>query len=110
MFKAWSDYCEQFMRTPDFLNMMKQSLSASLEARKQLNDFLARTQHELQGASRQDADQIMASIQRMEERLADGMEDMTSRLQRLEGRLEKLESSNGASGSKKNKQGRKKND
>ena len=33
MLSAWSDYCDQFMRSPEFLNMMKQSLSASVQAR-----------------------------------------------------------------------------
>jgi hypothetical protein len=102
MFKAWSDYCDQFMRSQEFLEMMQQSLSASVTARKQLNEFLGQVQHEMQSVSRQDVDQIMLALRHMERRMVDGMERLSEQLDALDRRLEKLErKSNG------NKRGKK---
>jgi hypothetical protein len=94
------------MRSADFVNIMKQSLSASIEARKQLNEFLSQAQHEFQSASRQDVDQLMASIQRMEQRMADHMEQLHGQLSELQSRMDQLEGNSGEdhntkSGSKK---------
>lgn len=88
---AYSQFFESYFRSPDFLEMMRQSLSASVQARKQLNDFLGQAQHELQGTSRQDIDQLMRTMRHVEhrvvnsiERLADQVEDVAARLRRLE--------------------------
>jgi hypothetical protein len=91
LFKAWSDYCDQFMRSQEFLGMMQQSLAASIQARKQLNDFLGQVQHEFQGASRHDVDQIMLSMRHMERRFVDAMERLSEQLDRLGERLERME-------------------
>jgi transposase len=91
MFRAWSDYCEQFMRSEEFLKMMKQSLSASIEARKQLNEFMGRAHHEFQGVSRQDVDQMMLSMRHMERRVVDALERLDDRLEALDQRIEALE-------------------
>jgi hypothetical protein len=91
MFKSWSDYCDQFMRSAEFMEMMKQSLAASIAARRQLNEFLGNAQHELQGASRQDVDQIMLSLRHMERRMVDGTERLADQMKALTRRLDQLE-------------------
>ena len=91
MFSSWSEYCEQFMRSDEFLGSMKQSMASSVQFRKQLNDFLGQTQHEFQGASRQDVDQIMSSLRRTERRTVDAMERLSDQLEGMSERLDKLE-------------------
>ena len=93
MFKAMSEACDEFMRAPQFQDMMKQSLSASIQFRKQLNDFLGRIHHEFQGTSRQDVDQLMEVIGHVERRVTDSFERLSSRLDELNSRLERMERS-----------------
>jgi hypothetical protein len=93
MLEAWAEYCDQFMRSGEFREMTKQSLAASVEARRQMNDFFGRMQHEFQGASRQDVDQLMLSLRHIERRLVDGMERLSARLDEVAERLAKLEQS-----------------
>src|SRR3954462_13916115 len=40
VFDSMTQYSNQFLRSPQFLQMMKQSLDASIAFRKQMNDFL----------------------------------------------------------------------
>lgn len=91
MLSAWSEYCDQFMRSDEFLTSMKRSLDVAVQARRQLNDFLGQVQHEMQGASRQDVDQVMAAIEHLERRLLNESQRLSSRLDELSRRLEELE-------------------
>jgi hypothetical protein len=93
MFKAMSDACDEFMRAPQFQEMLKQSLKQSIQFRKQLNDFLGRMQHEFQGTSRQDVDHLMQVMGHVERRITDSFERLSSRLDELSSRLERIEKS-----------------
>lgn len=89
---AWADTYDRLARSEEFQSAMRQSLSATVEARKQLNDFLGRTQHELQGASRQDIDQLMLSLRHIERRVVDVAERLSQQLESIDQRLSRLES------------------
>lgn len=89
--KAWSQYCDEFMRSPQFLEMIKQSMKGAIEFRKQLNETLGQIHHEFQGTSRQDVDQLMMAMSHLERRLIDSLERTASRLDDLTKRLDHLE-------------------
>ncbi|MFZ5831970.1 MAG: hypothetical protein ACOY3P_17945 [Planctomycetota bacterium] len=91
LFSAWTAYCDQFMRSEEFRQMMKQSLSAAIDFRRQMNDFLGQMQHEFQGATRQDVDQLMRSMQHVERRVVDSLERVSSQIDELGERLARLE-------------------
>jgi hypothetical protein len=103
MFKAWGEYLDQFMRSPDFLEAMQRSLGTSLKARKQWNDFMGQMQHGLQIATRQDVDQILSSLHHAERRIIDRIEELTEQMEALEGKLEASEKGKNKSGGKKKK-------
>jgi hypothetical protein len=83
MLKAMSEQCEQFMRSPAFLEMMKQSLDAAVTLRTQVNAFLNRAHHEMQGVARDDVDSLMLTIRHFESRVLDRLEAMEQRLDDL---------------------------
>lgn len=91
MFRAMGEYCDQFMRSPQFLQMMKQSMAGAIQLRRQLNEFLGRVQHEFQGTSRQDVDQLMLALRHLEQRIVDGNEHLLERIEELDARLDALE-------------------
>jgi Zn-dependent M32 family carboxypeptidase len=81
---ALSENAEQFMRSPQFLEFAKQSLDSNIQLREQLNDFLTKIHHELQGVARQDVDNVLAAIHQMERRLLDRLDTLEARIQHLE--------------------------
>jgi hypothetical protein len=87
---AWGDYFQELMRTPEFLDAVKQWTALNVQFRKQMSDFLGQMQHEFQGASRQDIDQLMLSMRHLERRVVEGVEQLTARLDRLDGCLASL--------------------
>ena len=88
MLEAMSSYCEQFMRSKEFLEMTKQSLSNAIAFRQQMNEMMAQIQHDWHGAGRDDIDQVLASFSNAQDRLSDQLEGIASSLGRLEQRIE----------------------
>jgi hypothetical protein len=86
MFKAMGEACDEFMRSPQFQEMMKQSLANSIQFRKQLNEWLGQIQHGFQGTSRQDVDELMQVMKHLDQRMSDGFDRLSARLDTLEKR------------------------
>src|SRR5436305_8048174 len=82
--QALSQFADQYMRTPQFLETMKQSFDATLNFREQANDLLTKLHHELQGVARQDVDSLLSGIHQLESRIVDRLENISTRLEALE--------------------------
>jgi hypothetical protein len=89
--RAWDEFWEQMMRTPEFLQSMQQSLAANIAIRKQFSDLMGQVQHEFQGVSRQDMDQLMRALRSVEHRISDGLDRIGDRVDELHRRLGALE-------------------
>jgi len=85
--KAMSDYCDEYMRSPEFLEGMREAMDRSIELRRELNAFMGRLHHEFQGTSRQDVDHIMQAIRHVETRMLDSIARIDSRFDELEARI-----------------------
>lgn len=91
--QAWADFWESYSRSPQFLEMMKETFNSSLGMRKQFNRYLGEMHHQFQGVSRQDVDELMDTIQHLEQRLVDESERITRRLDDLRRRVDQLQDS-----------------
>jgi len=91
VFQAMSQFADQFMRTPEFLGMMKQSFDASLQLREQSNEMLTRLHHELQGVARKDVDSLLKGVHQVESRVVDRLDDVVAQLEKINRRLDALE-------------------
>lgn len=84
LLKAMSDSFEQYMRSPQFQEALKEWFANSIQYRSQMNEWLSRARHELQGVSRQDVDAVIQAIGRLETRTAEQFEALSERLTALE--------------------------
>jgi hypothetical protein len=91
-FAAMAQYAEQFMRSPEFLEAMKQSLDAAVTFRQQINEFLTSAQHSVQGVARADVDSLMLNLKHTETRVLDVMSQINAKLDALTARMDALES------------------
>jgi uncharacterized protein (DUF2267 family) len=82
IFQALANSWEEFMRSPQFLDGMKQWTENAISFRKLSNDFMAKVRNELQAPSREDMDSIMLSIRHVEKRLLDRIDDLSAQLDR----------------------------
>jgi small-conductance mechanosensitive channel len=93
MFAAMSEQAEKFMRSEQFLAMMKQSLDQSIGMRKQLNELLTKAHHSVQGVAQQDVGNLMLSVRHLESRLLEQTELLVGKLADIEQRLDAIEKS-----------------
>jgi hypothetical protein len=106
MLDMWAQSWDQFLRSGPFLEMMKQSMAGTVQARRQMNEFLGEMQHQFQAASRQDIDEIMLSLRHLEQRMVDAVEKMDARLDDLTARLDDGEGPAGPADEEVNLNGR----
>jgi len=81
---AMAEQTEQFMRSEAFCQGMKESLDAAIHFQKQTQDIMTRMRHATEGVAAQDLTAAMAMLRQMEDRLLDRLDELDSRLQRLE--------------------------
>jgi len=90
LMQVWSDWCEELLRSPAFLEAQKQCMSGSLAFRKQFRVNLRKVQRELQTAGREDIGALVATVQRSQRRVLDQLEETSERLQALQSKLDCL--------------------
>ncbi|MGN6370838.1 MAG: hypothetical protein ACTHN5_21500 [Phycisphaerae bacterium] len=96
-FQVLSRQIDEYFRSPQFLEMMKQSTETAIALQKQANDFFEQSHHSIGGVARQDVDSLMMAVRRCETRVLDKLEGISRRLDDLEGEAAKAASENGKS-------------
>lgn len=85
IFQALASSWEEFMRSPQFLESMKQWMENAITFRKMTTDFMARVRNEMQAPSREDVDTIMLNIRHLERRLLDRLDELATQVDALTG-------------------------
>ncbi len=86
IFQALGETWEEFMRSPQFLEGMRQWMDSAVTFRQMTNDFLANVRSEMQGTSRGDIDTVMLAIRHMEKRVLDRVEELSAEVEELKKR------------------------
>jgi hypothetical protein len=85
IFKSLSKSWDEFLRSPQFLTGMRQWMDGTTNFRKMSNEWMARVRNELQAPSREDIDTIMLSVRHMEQRLLARLEELSKRIDAMNG-------------------------
>jgi hypothetical protein len=91
IFQALSHSWEEFMRSPQFLEGMKQWMDSAMNFRKMTNDFLAKARQEMQEPSRDDLDGVLVALRHLETRILDRMEELAAGVEEMKERLAAVE-------------------
>jgi len=81
MFQSLTQSWEQFLRSPQFLEIMKQSMDNLLGVKKLTAEAMTKARHDTKGVASDDIDNLMLSIRHMEKRLLDRMETLEQLVQ-----------------------------
>lgn len=85
---ALARYCDEFMRSEQFLQMMKQTMDGALAFRRQLDGFLKEAQQSAQAPTRDDVSEAVEAIRGLEERLMQRLEAVEHKVNGIEDRLD----------------------
>ena len=90
-FNAMSKQADRLMRSPDFLDAMKQTMDASLDMQRRTREWLTQARHQTEGVAVKDVDSLMVLMRHMETRVLDRMDVLSEQLARIEDRLDAIE-------------------
>ena len=90
--KAMSAQAEEYMRSPEFLEMMKGSMDSALAWRSQLNEFLRRAYRESRIPSQDDIEDFAGRVQQLSKQVLQRLESIEQQLAIV---LERLNSKSG---------------
>jgi hypothetical protein len=85
IFQALAQSWEEYMRTPQFTETMKQWMDNAIHFRKMTNDFMAKVRNEMQAGSRDDIDHVLLSVRHMEKRLLDRIDQLAKEVAAVNG-------------------------
>ncbi len=68
-FDAMAKYCDDFMRSEQFLKMMKETMDRSLAFKQQVDQFLSQLQRGMQSPAKADMDDLGGLLRSIEERV-----------------------------------------
>jgi hypothetical protein len=81
---ALAKYCDEFMRSEQFLGMMKQTMDRSLAFKQQVDQFLTGAYQSAQAPSRSDTDHIAGLLRSVEHRLLARLDEVDQRVAAVE--------------------------
>ena len=91
MLKVLADTWDEYMRTPQFLELMKASLNGALDLKRMARDGLNRVHEQLENTSKQDVDDVLMAIRHVERRILDRLEGIEQRVTNMDDRLETVD-------------------
>ncbi len=77
-------HCDDYLRSPDYLNLMKQTMDNALTFRQQVDTFLAEAHRATHTPSTDDLNEVMAALRRIEDRLDGRLDEFERRMAAVE--------------------------
>jgi hypothetical protein len=84
--KALGETWNEFLRSPQFQEGMKQCMDNAVAFRKVTNDFMSKMHKEMQTPSRDDLDALQLNVRQMETRILDRLEELAKQVEELKQR------------------------
>ena len=89
--RALGESWNEFMRSPQFQENMKQWMENAVAFRQMSNDFMAKVRKEMQAPSRQDVDALQQNLRHSETRILDRLETLAKQIEALSRSLDATE-------------------
>ena len=86
IFQALSQSWDQFLRSPQFMESMKQWMEQAVSFRKMTNDFFTKARHETQGTAQKDVDAVLLALQQLETRVLNRVDGLAAEVEALKKR------------------------
>ena len=91
MLKVLGETWDEYMRTPQFMEMMKASLNGALDLKRMARDGMNRVHEQFENPSKEDIDGVLLAIRHVEGRLLDRLEGLDDRVMNLNEKIDKVD-------------------
>ena len=91
MLKVLAETWDEYMRTPQFLEMMKASLNGALDLRRVAREGINRVHEQFENPSKQDIDDVLLAVRHVERRILERLEGLGDRVANLNEKIVTLD-------------------
>jgi hypothetical protein len=91
MLKVLGETWDEYMRTPQFMEMMKASLNGALDLKRMSRDGMNRVNEQFESPSKDDINGVLLAIRHVERRLLDRLEGLDDRVANLDQKIDKVD-------------------
>jgi hypothetical protein len=91
MLRVLAETWDEYMRTPQFMEMMKASLNGVLDLKRMARDGMNRVHEQFENPSRNDIDDVLLAIRHVERRLLDRLEGLDDRVANLDEKIDEVD-------------------
>jgi chaperonin cofactor prefoldin len=91
MLKVLAETWDEYMRTPQFMEMMKASLNGALDLKRMARDGINRVHEQFENPSKEDVDDLLLAVRHVERRLLDRLEGLDNRVANLDEKIDRVD-------------------
>jgi hypothetical protein len=91
MLQVLAESWHEYMRTPQFMEMLKASLNGALDLKRLARDGMNRVHEQFENPGKQDIDDVLLAIRHVERRLLDRLEGLDDRVAHLNEKIDKVD-------------------
>src|SRR5208337_3295860 len=91
MLKVLGETWDEYMRTPQFMELMKASLNGALDLKRMAREGMNRAHEQFENPSKEDIDGVLMAIRHVERRLLDRLEGLDERVANLDEKIDKVD-------------------
>ena len=91
MLKVLGETWDEYMRTPQFMELMKASLNGALDLKRMAREGMNRAHEQFENPSKEDIDGVLMAIRHVERRLLDRLEGLDERVVNLDEKIDKVD-------------------
>jgi uncharacterized protein YdcH (DUF465 family) len=91
MLKVLAETWDEYMRTSQFMEMMKASLNGTLDLKRMARDGINRVHEQFENPSKEDIDDLLLAVRHVERRLLDRLEGLDNRVANLDEKIDKVD-------------------
>jgi hypothetical protein len=91
MLKVLAETWDEYMRTPQFMEMMKASLNGMLDLKRAARDGMDRVHEQFENPSKGDIDDVLLAVRHVERRLLDRLEGLNEQVANLDEKIDQVD-------------------
>jgi uncharacterized protein YdcH (DUF465 family) len=91
MLQVLAETWDEYMRTPQFMEMMKASLNGALDLKRMARDAMNRVHEQFETPSKEDINDVLLAIRHGERRLLDRLEGLDDRVANLDEKIDQID-------------------
>jgi hypothetical protein len=91
MLQALAETWDEYMRTPQFMEMMKASMNGVLDLKRMAREGMNRVHEQFESPSKENIDDVLMAIRHVERRLLDRLEGLNNQVANLDEKIDQVD-------------------